>query len=325
MTDLLPDDAAAVAVLCGGVGAARFLAGLVQVVDPSTVTAIVNTGDDAVINGLAISPDLDTVVYTLAGAIDPVRGWGLTGETWRAMGALERYQLARPDDSQAATTWFSLGDRDLATHLYRTARRAEGATLTAITAEIAAAWDVAVHVVPMTDDRLETLLTQLDGSELAFQDYFVRRHHDIAVTAVRFAHDGAVPGPDVLAAIARAGTVVIAPSNPLVSIGPLRELPGVDDALAARRDRVVAVSPIIGGRALKGPADRMLSELGHEPSVVGVARLYRDVAATLVIDPTDAESAADVEAAGMRAVVTPAVMTTAHDAAALARATLAAV
>jgi LPPG:FO 2-phospho-L-lactate transferase len=245
-----PDSTGPVTVLCGGVGAARFLAGLVQVVDPATVTAVVNTGDDTVINGLAISPDLDTVVYTLAGAIDPTRGWGLTGETWQAMAASERYQGARPAGSQAATTWFGLGDRDLATHLYRTTRRAEGATLTTITAEIAAAWDVAVEVIPMSDDPVATMLAVPDGTEIAFQDYFVRQHHSVAVSGVRFAHDGARPGPGVLDAITLAGTVVVAPSNPLVSIGPLRALPGVDDVLAARRERVIAVSPIVGGRAL---------------------------------------------------------------------------
>ena len=193
----------AVVVLCGGVGAARFLAGAVQVRRPSSITAVVNTADDAVINGLAISPDLDTVVYTLAGAIDPQRGWGLAGETWTAMDALERYVAVRPAASAAAITWFRLGDRDLATHLYRTARRAEGATLTEITAEIAAAWNVGVRVLPMTDDAVSTHLILADGTELAFQDYFVRLHHDVEVSAVRI--DTAEPGrrADVMTAIER--------------------------------------------------------------------------------------------------------------------------
>ncbi len=221
-----------VTVLCGGVGAARFLAGAVQVVEPSSITAVVNTADDAVINGLAISPDLDTVVYTLGAAIDPERGWGLAGESWTAMDALSRYVAVRPPSSDAAITWFRLGDRDLATHLYRTARRLEGATLSEITAEIAAAWGVDVRILPMTDDVVSTRLVLGDGEVLAFQDYFVRLQHDVEVAAVRIDTGAARPTADVEAAIAEAATVVIAPSNPLVSIQPLRALPGIDDALA---------------------------------------------------------------------------------------------
>jgi LPPG:FO 2-phospho-L-lactate transferase len=313
-----------VTVLCGGVGAARFLLGAVQVVEPSSIAAVVNTADDAVINGLAISPDLDTVIYTLAGAIDPLRGWGLSSETWNAMDSLERYTAVRPATSEAAITWFRLGDRDLATHLYRTARRAEGATLTEITTEIAAAWNVGVVVLPMTDGEVSTHLVLADGSDLAFQDYFVRLHHDVEVGAVHIETAGARPTTAVLAAIDDAQTVVIAPSNPLVSIQPVRALPGIDESLARRRDSVVAVSPIVGGKALKGPADRLLRELGHEPSVVGVARLYAPVAAALVIDTADIGLAKAVEAAGMRAVISPSVMSTPQAAAELARATLAA-
>jgi len=313
-----------VTVLCGGVGAARFLRGLVAVIDPAAVTAVVNTADDTVLNGLAISPDLDTIVYTLAGAIDPDRGWGLRGESWAAMEALQRYEPVRPAASAAASTWFGLGDRDLATHLYRTARRGEGATLSTIAAEIARAWGLDVRLLPMSDDPLATMLVLPDGSELSFQEYFVRHHHDVEVAAVRFAHSGARPAAGVLAAIDDADAVVIAPSNPLVSIGPLRAVAGIDEHLAARRDRTVAVSPIVGGRALKGPADRMLTELGHEPSVVGIARLYRDIAATLVIDPVDEPLAGAVEAAGMVPLVVESIMSTPERAAALARATLAA-
>jgi LPPG:FO 2-phospho-L-lactate transferase len=313
-----------VTVLCGGVGAARFLAGAVQVVEPSSITAVVNTADDAVINGLAISPDLDTVVYTLGAGIDPERGWGLSGETWNAMEALTRYVPVKPPSSDAAITWFRLGDRDLATHLYRTSRRIEGATLTEITAEIAAAWGVGVRVLPMSDNLVSTHLVLGDGEELAFQDYFVRLHHDVAVADVRIETGTAQPTAAVEAAIGDAATVVIAPSNPLVSIQPLRALPGIDETLARRRDSVVAVSPIVGGKALKGPADRLLRELGHEPTVVGVARLYAPIAATLVIDTADRGLAGAVEGAGMRAVVTPSVMSTPEAAAALARVTLAA-
>ncbi|MCB0967876.1 MAG: YvcK family protein, partial [Ilumatobacter sp.] len=234
-----------VTVLCGGVGAARFLRGLLEVVDPTDVTAIVNTADDTVLHGLSISPDLDTITYTLAGATDDERGWGLAGETWNAMAALGRYAEVRPDDSSAAPTWFNLGDTDLATHFYRTARLAEGASLTEVTAEIARAWGLALRMLPVTDDRFRTLVTlggdgEEAGREVPFQDYFVRLRHGVPVTDVRFDHDGATPTADVLGAIEDADVVVIAPSNPIVSIGPLRALPGVDEVLRARRESVVA-------------------------------------------------------------------------------------
>jgi len=307
-----------ITVLAGGVGAARFLVGLTAVVDPAEVTAIVNTGDDVELHGLWVSPDLDTVTYTLAGAINPETGWGLTGETWNALGALARYEQARPEGSRAGATWFGLGDRDLATHLYRTARRREGAGLSTIVAEIAAAWGVSVRLLPMSDDAVPTIVT-VDEGEIGFQDYFVGRHHSVPVRAVRFAGaEHARPAPGVLDAIANADVVVIAPSNPLVSIGPIRAVPGVDAALRARRDHVVAVSPIVACAALKGPADRMLTELGHEASVVGVARIYAPVAATLVVDDADADLAAAVEAEGVRCVVAPTIMSGRAEAAALA-------
>lgn len=312
-------------MLCGGVGAARFLVGVTQVVAPTSVTAVVNTADDAVINGLSISPDLDTVVYTLAGAIDRERGWGLAGESWNAMDALRRYEPGRPAGSQAGVTWFQLGDRDLATHLYRTMRRAEAATLTEITDEIRRAWAVDVRILPMSDGTVATKLVLADGSELAFQDYFVRLQHGVEVAGVRIDRDGAVPTPDVRSAMAESDILVIAPSNPLVSIQPLRTLPGVDDVLRERRDRVVAVSPIVGGHALKGPAERMLRELGHDATVVGVAQLYADVASVLVIDPVDAALADAVARTGVRPLVVPSVMKDRRAAATLARATLTAV
>ncbi len=311
-----------ICVLAGGVGAARLLAGLVQVVDPSDLVAIVNVGDDLELHGLAVSPDLDTITYTLAGAIDPDRGWGLTGETWQAMQTLSRYG----DHSRA---WFGLGDRDLGTHLYRTARRDEGATLTEVTAEITAAWDVNVTLLPVSNDPLRTTFRarEADGSavELTFQEYFVGRHHDIAVEEIRF--DGAAdarPGPDVLRTLAEATTIVIAPSNPLISIDPVLAVPGVRAAVEARRARVVAVSPIIAGSAIKGPADRLLRELGHESSVVGVANHYRELAATLVLDDADAARAPEVAAVDMHPVVAPTIMSSPAAAAALATVVLAA-
>ena len=304
-----------VAALCGGVGAARFLRGLVEVVDPRRVAAVVNTGDDTILHGLHVSPDLDTVVYTLAGAISRERGWGLEGETWATMEALSRYP--------SRFSWFGLGDRDLATHLFRTQRLGEGAPLSAVAAEIAGAWGVGVCVLPVTDDRLETRMDVEDEGEIGFQEYFVRRHHSVAVRGVRFAGaEAAAPGPGVLDALDTAEVVVICPSNPIVSIGPVLAVPGVRDAVEARRERVVAVSPIVAGAALKGPADRLLRELGHEVSVVGVARIYAPLAATLVIDEADADLAPAVEAEGMRCIVTPTVMTGTAEAAALARVVL---
>lgn len=296
-------------------GAARFLRGLIDIIDPAEVVAVVNTGDDTVLHGLHVSPDLDTVVYTLAGAISRERGWGLDGETWAAMEALGRYP--------SRFAWFGLGDRDLATHLFRTQRLGDGAPLSAVTAEIAKAWGVGVRVLPVTDDRLATMMDVTDEGEIGFQDYFVRRRHAVAVRGVRF--DGATeatPAPGVLDALRDADVIVVCPSNPIVSIGPLLAVPGVGDAVIARRDRVVAVSPIVAGKALKGPADRLLAELGHEVSVVGVARLYAGLAATLVIDDADAGLAGAVEAEGVRCVVTPTVMRGAAEAAALARAVL---
>ncbi len=316
-----------ITVLAGGVGAARYLAGLVQVIDADDVTAVVNTGDDVWLHGLRVCPDLDTLTYTLAGAVDAERGWGLVGETWAAMDALARYQQAAPPASSAGLTWFRLGDRDLATHLYRTARLGEGADLAEVTGEVTAAWGVGCRLVPMTNDTVETRLTPADAEradELGFQEYFVQHRHSVVVSAVRFAGaEAARPGPGVLAAIAGAERVVVAPSNPIVSIGPILAVPGVADALAARRADVVAVSPIVAGAALRGPADRLLAELGHQPSVVGVARLYAPWAATLVVDEADAGRAGEVEAAGMRCVVGLTVMHGPAEGAALARLTLA--
>ncbi|MEQ1702625.1 MAG: 2-phospho-L-lactate transferase [Ilumatobacteraceae bacterium] len=315
-----------VCVVCGGVGAARFLRALAGVVPAADTLGVVNTGDDTVLHGLSISPDIDTITYTLAEAIDPERGWGLRDETWRAMEALARYAEVRPAGSAAAPTWFNLGDQDLATHFYRTARLAEGATLTQVTAEIAAAWGLPQQLLPMSDQRVSTMVSLRDeGIEVPFQEYFVQRRHGVPVSGVRF--DGAAAAslsPAATAAFADSEIVVVAPSNPLVSIGPIRALAGVDTMLTARRDSVVAISPIVGGAALKGPADRMLEELGHEASVVGVARLYAPIAGTLVIDPVDAHLAAAVEAAGMRVVVTPSVMSTPAIGHELARQTLAA-
>ena len=303
-----------VTVLCGGVGAARFLRGLVEVLDPRSITAVVNVADDTELHGLHISPDLDTVVYTLADAIDPERGWGLRDESWQAMEVLGRY---------GNPTWFALGDRDLATHIVRTERMRAGQPLSSVTSALAEAWGLRCRIVPVTDDRLRTMVAVDGPEEIGFQEYFVDRQHAVAAHAVRF--DGADrcrPAPGVIDAVESSACLVVAPSNPIVSIEPVLAVPGVRDAVAAARDRVVAVSPIVAGAAIKGPADRMLRELGHDPSVVGIARLYAPLAATLVIDRADADRADEVEAEGVRCVVTDTIMRDVERAAALATAVL---
>jgi LPPG:FO 2-phospho-L-lactate transferase len=294
------------------------LSGLVRVVPPADITAVVNVGDDMVLHGLHISPDIDTVTYTLAGMDNRDTGWGVAGETWNVLAELT---------SIGGEDWFALGDRDLATHLFRTGRLAAGEPLGAVTAALAARRGVAVRLLPVTDDALRTRLTLAEasvlgaaGTEVSFQDYFVRLRHEVAVRAVRFAGaDSARPGPGVLEALEGAEIVVVCPSNPVVSIGPLLAVPGVREVVTARRDHVVAVSPIVAGAALKGPADRLMTELGTEPSVVGVARLYAPWVGTLVIDAADAARAAEVEAEGLRCVVTDTVMSSPEKATALAR------
>lgn len=312
-----------ITVISGGVGAARLLRGAANVVPHDDLMTIVNTGDDTVMHGLSISPDLDTITYTVSGSIDPERGWGLSDEAWTTMQALERFAPVRPIGSHAGESWFGLGNRDLATHFYRTTRLAEGATLAEVTAEITRAFGIGFRVLPMSNDRVSTIVTLADGTDVAFQEYFVKLRHDVPVRAVRF--DGVnAARPLGLGELRDSEAVVIAPSNPIVSIGPMRALDGFDAALASRRDTVVAVSPIVAGAALKGPADRMLIELGHDASVVGVAHLYAPIAGTLVIDAADEALAPRVEAAGMRCVVADTIMKTPDVAAALTRVCLAA-
>ena len=303
-----------ITALAGGVGAARLLRGMVEIMAPGDITAVVNVGDDTDLHGLHICPDLDTVLYTLADAINPETGWGLAGETWRVMESLQRL---------GGVTWFNLGDQDLATHCYRTQRLAEGATLGTVTAELAERFGVGVRLLPVTDDPLRTRLLLAGGDEVAFQEYFVKLRHDVAVREVRFAGAGnARPGPGVLEAIAAADTVVVCPSNPVVSIDPVVAVSGVVGALTARREQVVAVSPIVAGAALKGPADRLMVEMGFESSVVGVARWYAPWVSTLVIDEADAALAPSVEAEGVRCVVAPTIMSDVKRSAALAQVVL---
>ena len=312
-----------VAALCGGVGAAKLLPGLARVVAPRLLTAIVNVGDDCDLHGLAISPDLDTITYTVAGEVDHETGWGLAGESWSAMQSLGRFAAVVPDGSGAGATWFRLGDRDLATHLYRTGRRAEGAALSTITAEVARAFGIGFRLLPVTDDRLRTYV-RVDGEELEFQAWFVGRRHQGRVSGVRFeGRESARPAPGVTDALVHADRIVVCPSNPIVSIGPVLAVAEVAEIVSHRRADVVAVSPIIAGAALKGPAASLLADLGHEPTVVGVARAYGSLVGTLVIDETDADLAEAVAAEGVRPVVAPTVMADAAASEALARVVLA--
>lgn len=305
-----------VTTLAGGVGAARLLEGLVQVIPPEDITVISNTGDDEEFFGLHVSPDIDIVIYTLAGAIDREKGWGLEGETFTALGALSRFGYE---------TWFNLGDADMATHAHRTQMLRAGATLSAATRSIADAYGLRMHVLPVSDDRIRTLV-DTDAGTLSFQEYFVKRRTADDVRAVRF--DGAQdarPAPGVLDAIANADAVIIAPSNPVVSIGPLLAIPGVRDALRDTRATVAAVSPIVAGRTIKGPADRMMATLGMRADAAGVAATYADFLDVLVFDEQDAALAGDVAATGVRAVVEQTVMRGPSEKRALAEAVLRAV
>jgi LPPG:FO 2-phospho-L-lactate transferase len=280
------------------------------------VTVVVNTGDDTELHGLCISPDLDTITYTLAGVANPETGWGLAGETWAAMEALSRF---------GDGAWFRLGDRDLGTHLHRTGRLRAGASLTEVTGEIARGFGLALRLLPMSDDPVRTRVVLADGREVEFQEYFVRLRHAVPVSAVRFEGvEVARPAPGVVEALEGAEAVLVAPSNPVVSIGPILALPPVAALLSARRSSVVAVSPIVAGVALKGPADRLLAELGEEATSLGVARRLAPYVGTLVVDEADAGLAEAIDELGVRCVVTDTVMRSPEVAAELCRTALSA-
>lgn len=303
-----------VTVLSGGGGGAKLAHGFAQVAVDLTV--VVNTADDAELHGLHVSPDVDTVLYTLAGRIDAAKGWGLAGDTAAVLRAMAEL---------GEDTWFHLGDQDLATHILRTARLRAGATLTEVTAQLAAALGVGARVLPMSDDRVATTLRTAAGT-LAFQEYFVRRQHRDDVLEIGF--DGvaaARPAPGVTDALTSADVVVLGPSNPFVSIGPILAVPGVRDALASSRARRVAVSPVVGGQVLKGPAAQMLASLGHDVSALGVARLYTGLVDVFVVDEQDAHLAPAIRDLGTDVHVTRTVMgPDAGDRARLARGLLAA-
>jgi LPPG:FO 2-phospho-L-lactate transferase len=299
-----------IVALAGGVGAARFLDGLARILPAERLFIIGNTGDDAEIHGLHISPDVDTVTYTLAGLADPQRGWGIRGDGFDCLKALGRL---------GAETWFQLGDRDLATHLFRTERLQQGHTLTEVTAEIGYALGVKSAIVPMSNDSVRTRVCTPSG-ELEFQTYFVKRHARDAVTGVRFeGAERAKPSPAIINALARAEAIILCPSNPFISIGPILAIPGIREALRRRRQRIAAVSPIVGGHAIKGPAARMMKGMGLIPSASEVARLYADFLGVFVLDKTDSKESARVEALGIRPVVTNTMMHGLREQRALAR------
>lgn len=302
-----------ITVLSGGVGAARLLHALSDVLDPGEITAVVNVGDDLVLHGLTICPDLDTITYTLAGLNNDQLGWGLRGESWRVMDELAEL---------GGAAWFRLGDRDLATHLYRTQRLAEGATKSDVTRELCQHWGVKVRLLPVSNDPLATVFDTEIGT-LSFQEYFVRHRHGVSVQAIRV--EGAAearPTPEVLRALRDGSRIIIAPSNPLISIDPILQVREVRALLAQRREDVVAVSPIINGAALKGPADRLLGELGYDVSCLGVADFYQGLIGTLVIDEADAQLAESIRARGITVRVTTTVMAEPDNARRLARVVL---
>ena len=298
-----------VTLLAGGTGGTKLAHGFALLGERVDLTVIANVGDDAEMHGLHVSPDIDALLYTLSGLIDSERGWGVRGDTHTAHAMFER--LGDPD------TWFTVGDTDLATHATRTRLLSDGATLTDATATMAAALGIGARILPATDDRLRTRL-DTDAGTLDFQAYFVRLRQEPNVTSIAFdGVDEARPTAAVLDAIRDAELVVIGPSNPFVSIGPILALDGVRDALLGAAARV-AVSPIVAGRALKGPADRMLASLGHEASALGVARVYAGVVDRFVIDDQDAHLRPRIEALGMTVEVLPTVMLEDADRAALA-------
>ena len=281
-------------------GAAKFIRGLAQRVDQRRLDTIVNTGDDESFYGLHVSPDVDTVIYTLAGAVNRAQGWGLADESFNALKALTRFY---------GDAWFALGDRDLATHLFRSERLRAGARLSRVTAELAERFGVTARVMPMSDDTVRTFVKVRGQPPMAFQEYFVRRRFRGVVERVELRGIGrARPLGAALRSITESAAVILAPSNPFVSLGPILGLKGIRKALASVRSRVGAISPIVAGRTIKGPADRMLRGMGHEVSPLGIARLYRDCVGVFVLDRADARHAGAIENLGIRAVVTDTIM-----------------
>jgi LPPG:FO 2-phospho-L-lactate transferase len=302
-----------ITALAGGVGASKLLLGLYEVMDPRDLTIIVNTGDDITLHGLKISPDLDIVTYTLAGIVDTKKGWGFRDESFHALKRLSVFGRAN---------WFNLGDRDLATHIHRTAMLSEGKTLSQAADSIRIALGVKSRILPMSDDPAPTIIDSNEGP-LHFQEYLVKRRAEPIVRGIRFAGiESARPATGVLEAITTADRIILCPSNPLISIGPILAVPKIREALRAHKQKVFAVCPIVGGKSLKGPSDKMLAQLGHEPTALGVAMLCADFTGTFVVDPTDKSLSAVISALGMKVAVVPTVMKTRAQKRKLARALL---
>lgn len=292
-----------ITLLTGGVGGSKLALGFYRIA-ACELTAIANTGDDIVMHGLHVSPDPDILMYTLAGVVNPATGWGFRDETFTVAKGLAGY---------GRETWFQLGDRDFATHIHRTAMLSSGATLSQAIEAIRRSLDISARVLPMSDDQVVTLLDTNEGI-MHLQEYFVRRRCEPVVRAIAFQSAAqARPAPGVIEAIADADLVVIAPSNPLISIGPILAVPGIRDALRRRRDRVVSVCPLVAGKSLKGPTDKMMAQLGYDVSAAAVATMYADFCDTMILDPADEGACEKVEAAGVRAVALPAVMQTQED------------
>jgi len=302
-----------IAALAGGVGGSKLVLGLYRVMDPRDLTVIANTGDDVVMHGLHVSPDPDILIYTLTDLVNPETGWGFRGETFHVAQGLSQY--GRP-------TWFQLGDRDLATHIHRSAMLADGATLSQVIESIRTAHGVRARILPMSDQFVPTML-DTDEGRMHLQDYFVRRKCEPKLRGIEFSEIAdARPAPGVIDAIEQADGIVITPSNPLISIGPILAVPGVRAALHSRREKVVAVCPLVGGKSLKGPSDKMMAQLGYDVSAAGVARLYQDFCSTMVIDDTDADQGSALKALDVKPVVCPTVMRTLDDKEQLARVVL---
>jgi len=288
-----------ITALAGGVGAARFLTGLVRLVPEEELAVIVNTGDNITLHGLYISPDTDIITYTLAEIVGEKKGWGIRGDTFSCLDALKKL---------GEETWFKLGDKDIATHLYRTALLREGIKLSEVTKRIASAFGLKLAVLPMTDNVFETRIKTVEG-DFHFEEYLVRRRARDEVLGVNlFGAEKAKPAPGVLDAIANSELIVICPSNPIVSIGTILEIKGIREGLLKTQARKVAISPIVGGSPIKGPADKLLRGLGHEVSAFGVAELYRDFLDTFVIDTVDSKERARIEELGVRVKVTNTIM-----------------
>ncbi len=298
-------------VLAGGVGAAKYLAGLKRAVDEADITVISNTGDDALIHSLHVSPDIDSVIYTLGNISNPETGWGIKDDTWNVMNALNRL---------GGDSWFNLGDKDIATHFYRTDRLNAGATLSEVTSELALCYNVKATIIPMSDSKVSTKIITAEDGELDFQDYFVKYKTKKAVTDIVYSgSEFAAPIKDVDKLFDQASAIVIAPSNPFLSIGPILAILPYKKLLEKRRDKVICISPIVGGRSLKGPLKDIMCSLGIEPTVFSIAKYYESLASKIVIDFRDESYVGNIKSLSMTPILCDSVMTDAQKAEGLAR------